>query len=347
MTIERQIEVIKKSGLFDEDYYLNIYPDVKEAGMNPIHHYVLYGASECRNPSRNFDTDFYYQSNYEVYVKGENPLVHYILMGKKAQKAEKPIPEKAIIVCYHIATMGYYKALVQEQLNLIKKSGLGQECYRIYINVAGEKSIELALLLLSYPFSHKMRISHQDNLYHWEFPTIKIVQKVAEEQPTTKILYFHTKGASKSGETLDFQKRMWAWRRYMEYFNIEKWRNCVKALDSHDCCGVDWIFLLPDKIGYFGGNFWWANGTYINRCQKDYVDYHPAKSRIAAEFFIGTAPTTNVKSFLNSWENPGFQNQIPQQEREKYADPISFLRFSGVKVFDWRSYLYEDKYYRR
>jgi len=42
---------IKRSGLFDSEYYLQKYPDVKKANINPLWHYVKYGWKEGRDLS--------------------------------------------------------------------------------------------------------------------------------------------------------------------------------------------------------------------------------------------------------------------------------------------------------
>jgi len=77
---QNQVEEIKKSGLFDEVYYLANNPDVKE---NPIVHYLMFGAKENRNPSPNFDTAYYLKENPDVAASDFNPLIHYIRHGKK------------------------------------------------------------------------------------------------------------------------------------------------------------------------------------------------------------------------------------------------------------------------
>jgi len=74
--------IIVKSGLFDIKYYLFTYPDVRINDVDPIIHYLRYGAKEGRNPSAEFDTKFYYRRNQDVLSSDINPLVHYILHGK-------------------------------------------------------------------------------------------------------------------------------------------------------------------------------------------------------------------------------------------------------------------------
>jgi len=77
-------KIIKKSGLFDIEYYLFTYPDVRRQDINPVEHYIKSGAKEGRNPSKDFDTNFYLTQYKDV--KNINPLVHYILYGKKEKR---------------------------------------------------------------------------------------------------------------------------------------------------------------------------------------------------------------------------------------------------------------------
>lgn len=74
-------DIIKKSGLFDEKYYLSKYPDVKEYEFSPINHYLTLGASEHCNPSNTFNTEEYVKKHPFVDKFNMNPLVHYILYG--------------------------------------------------------------------------------------------------------------------------------------------------------------------------------------------------------------------------------------------------------------------------
>jgi glycosyltransferase involved in cell wall biosynthesis/SAM-dependent methyltransferase len=78
--------------LFDSTYYLSSYPDVAKAGLNPALHYFLRGAFECRNPSAEFDTSFYLQANPDVASRGINPLVHFLSIG--AKEGRSPLPKE-------------------------------------------------------------------------------------------------------------------------------------------------------------------------------------------------------------------------------------------------------------
>ena len=82
--------IIKKSGLFDERYYLKSYPDVRLGDIDPIIHYIKYGAREGRNPNPYFQTSFYLEKYPDVAQSGINPLLHYILYGAKEGRWSNP-----------------------------------------------------------------------------------------------------------------------------------------------------------------------------------------------------------------------------------------------------------------
>jgi capsular polysaccharide export protein len=73
---------IANSGLFDVDYYCTRYPDIVTYSGGAIRHYLLFGAKEQRNPSRQFNTSRYLRNNRDVAETGMNPLLHYIRFGQ-------------------------------------------------------------------------------------------------------------------------------------------------------------------------------------------------------------------------------------------------------------------------
>ena len=45
--------------LFDADYYVALYPEVKSSGLSPFKHYMTIGYKEMKNPYALFDAAFY------------------------------------------------------------------------------------------------------------------------------------------------------------------------------------------------------------------------------------------------------------------------------------------------
>ncbi len=75
--------LVRASGVFDETYYREQYPDIAATGVDPVSHYLRHGAEEGRNPSALFDTRYYLRNNPDVARSGENPLLHFCRTGWK------------------------------------------------------------------------------------------------------------------------------------------------------------------------------------------------------------------------------------------------------------------------
>ena len=62
-------KLVRQSGLFDQQWYEDQYPDVKSARIDPVLHYVKFGAAEGRNPSGEFDTLYYLSKHRDLVLK--------------------------------------------------------------------------------------------------------------------------------------------------------------------------------------------------------------------------------------------------------------------------------------
>ena len=87
--LEQDIALIQSSGLFNAEWYLKAYPDVAKEGVDPLEHYLRYGAAEGRNPSTAFATEFYLNMNPDVREAAMNPLLHYIKFGRQEGRLPK------------------------------------------------------------------------------------------------------------------------------------------------------------------------------------------------------------------------------------------------------------------
>lgn len=121
-----EVSFIRESGLFDEEYYLNENPDVKESGADPIEHYCEFGWKEGRNPSPDFNTVFYFQEYEDVKEGGGNPLLHYIKFGRG--EGRKIVSSGAIPGSKNKNQQKHNKAEEQDEL-LIRNSGLFDEAF--------------------------------------------------------------------------------------------------------------------------------------------------------------------------------------------------------------------------
>jgi hypothetical protein len=75
---------------FDPAYYLAAYPDVAEAGVDPLKHFFFTGWQEGRSPNQGFDCRYYMTVNEDVREAGLNPFWHYLVSGR----AEGRLPKR-------------------------------------------------------------------------------------------------------------------------------------------------------------------------------------------------------------------------------------------------------------
>ncbi|MGC8483961.1 MAG: glycosyltransferase, partial [Thermodesulfobium sp.] len=166
LSLFRKRYVIKKSRLFDEIYYLKAYPDVRAADVDPIKHYILFGAKERRNPSPYFQTAFYLDKYPDVAQSGINPLLHYILFG--AKEGRWPNPE---------FDSGYYLLANPD----VKKTGLNPLLhYVLFGQHEGRKAkgnTEVRLLTIQNEPSVEELLAQRTTKFNYE-PKISIIVPV-------------------------------------------------------------------------------------------------------------------------------------------------------------------------
>jgi hypothetical protein len=85
--IEAEKTRLRESGLFQDEWYLAQYPDVADAGLDPLDHFCRNGWRERRRPNPLFDP-VWYVSAYGELIGDMNPLLDYVLAGE--QLGRKP-----------------------------------------------------------------------------------------------------------------------------------------------------------------------------------------------------------------------------------------------------------------
>lgn len=151
-----------------------------------------------------------------------------------------------------------------EQIELLKTSGLLDSSEVILCSHYNKDNYKDLIQQLSC-YSNNNKFKHFDISYKewYEYTTCLELQKDCNEsREEFYALYIHNKGA--------FTRTVgnYNWRKYMEYFCIEKWKECIEKLDEgYDTCGA--AFLTDEPIHpYYAGNFFWAKSSYINRCKR-------------------------------------------------------------------------------
>jgi len=82
----RNARIISKSDLFDKEWYLANNPDVKNAGVNPVFHFLRHGDLEGRSPGPLFNGERYLLANPDVRRSDQNSLLHYLKYGRTERR---------------------------------------------------------------------------------------------------------------------------------------------------------------------------------------------------------------------------------------------------------------------
>lgn len=199
-----------------------------------------------------------------------------------------------IAIFYHIGQIGLGALIYQQQLHRLYCSGLIKNANYIHFGINGDKE------LFNVPNNV---IIKRNNNWKEETDTLLSLRDFCKENKDYKILYLHTKGVTKNSIQVN------AWRLYLEYQVIDRWRECIEYLDTYDCCGPDYyprgatiwsdgsMTYPEEKTTFFSGNFWWANSSYINTLKDDCL---LSSYRLDRELWIGSNPNCRGKSLHNS-----------------------------------------------
>ena len=158
------VELLKESNLFDESFYLDQYPDVKNADMVAIEHYCEFGFKENRLPNAYFLPSWYLDQLKGI--KPNNPLLHYINEGWKGGlnpsfkfDNSKYIADNASVKELNIEPLGHF--LTQNNESTIEK-------YRVDYDDEDIKIILNSSLFCESWFNHQYSdLKNVDGLFHF------------------------------------------------------------------------------------------------------------------------------------------------------------------------------------
>ena len=74
---------------FNKEFYLAINPDVFEAGIDPLTHFLQNGWREGRDPNAYFSVRGYLDANVDVAEAGINPFFHFLAAGRSEGRPER------------------------------------------------------------------------------------------------------------------------------------------------------------------------------------------------------------------------------------------------------------------
>lgn len=157
---------------------------------------------------------------------------------------------KNAIIFYHMLCVNDYKDRFDKTYTKIKNSGLLDITSAIFVNCVGTEKDNAIIYLKNYD---KVTSSiSEDNTD--ESSTLIKLWDVCQTHDGN-ILYLHSKGVTRSDN-----QNIKSWVDLMEYFCIEKFERCFRALEKYDTCGVN---LSYEPMKHYSGNFWWSTSKYI------------------------------------------------------------------------------------
>lgn len=162
-----------------------------------------------------------------------------------------------IKIYWHLTELSNWQQVCDQQWDLIKSSGLYDASSDVYLCGNGRK----------WPFNDWMTKHTEDKLAFahvnpnssfYEYPSLNFMHSQAyEAEENYNILYIHLKGVTRPDDP-----NIRDWRDFLNWSVIERWSDCVKALEDHDVAGPNWETA---PWPHFSGNFWWARSDYIKR----------------------------------------------------------------------------------
>jgi len=213
--------------------------------------------------------------------------------------------------------------ILNEQLNLLKNSILYEELTILFMYVYGDDDnfSKFNDIINEYDDLFRIKVIRIENNFY-EYPTLQALQEFVKIE-NAYIFYFHLKGVwsvNSGGNPVAIR----SWRKCLEYFNIERWRDCVAKLDEgYEVVGA--LYNYNEKEPLFSGNFWWSTTSYIKKLPKlEYVidndpdPNDPAKTwcRVECEKWINRIPNKFYNFYIP--KDYGFY-YVPLEERD-YRD---------------------------
>jgi hypothetical protein len=165
---------------------------------------------------------------------------------------------KIKIVYFAYLVPNVWESIVMEQLNMLKLLEIYNtaDIYMSVISTNNEDLESLKILLNKY-FSKIILINiYHENLY--EYPGIKTVYEIADNDDNTIILYFHSKGMTSNQHNHRIKLFNYTIKNYYKYIN-----EFINNKDLEVAC------MAPSNSGFAYFNFFWVRSSYVyNYCSQ-------------------------------------------------------------------------------
>eukprot|EP00563_Minutocellus_polymorphus_P021198 CAMPEP_0197725450 /NCGR_PEP_ID=MMETSP1434-20131217/6983_1 /TAXON_ID=265543 /ORGANISM="Minutocellus polymorphus, Strain CCMP3303" /LENGTH=633 /DNA_ID=CAMNT_0043310925 /DNA_START=214 /DNA_END=2115 /DNA_ORIENTATION=- len=278
----------------------------------------------------------------------------------KCPQDDLPKGDYRLVLTYHVGMIGNWRDIVMDQLNTISKCGLGRNLDEFVLSYANGKPDELLEIIKSYDIAVEPQLVPVQ-AKPWECPANNATLALCNARPSdddrkTVVFYLHNKGSSryednwrqKMDRDKQYGKTGVYWRKFLEYFHIERPSLCIeKILNGGMTCAS------AIRGRHYSGNFWVASCDYISQlepCGAKSTNY------IESEHWLGRAMgggTLDPDKYVELYRAPrvdgGSNAQLMYLYRhlilpEEYADATYGVWVkNGSPPSDWEESVVEKK----
>lgn len=162
-----------------------------------------------------------------------------------------------IIGYIHICQIGDWKRSFKMIMDRMISSGLYSAVSEIRCGVVSNNGRMIPDEVFNNP---KIKIVCEGRSQEYERPTLLHMKREAED---ARYFYFHTKGLR--WFNTPSEPCVVDWIHLLLYWNVDKWRDATKALESHDAYGCNYYCKDSTYPPHYSGNFFWTTGAHLNR----------------------------------------------------------------------------------
>jgi len=338
------------------------------------HSRKLFISSSVTASTKNVNTNKQKRGQVEK-VKEDEEYKKFEFPYPKSCQFERPPPghgtDYDIAIFYHVGFINNWKTIMWDQMHTLETCGLGYMASNMTISYYSSMDdstttttvAELVELVKQFRFTENLQtITYmQATSSPFEKPILESAgelcrsNKIASPKKRTFIYYFHSKGASQFTE--DWRLKCYQdsaycnilyWRKYLEFFLIEKPTLCLEAFLENDAytCGVN---LHNEPSWHYNGNFWAASCDYVSRLPaKIETSEEHWTNHVAAEMWIGKQipyiGNINLAKYISFFESDTLH--LPEGEDfwkgTLYSNPLNPEIYGNISSHIQKTNMYSN-----
>lgn len=190
-----------------------------------------------------------------------------------------------IKIFYHVLLENHWYAIVKEQLDKIKNSGLIDNTSEFYITLSTPEDIDVKekSKRIQFFYDHFLNYVYPEDMFYnkkfkiltcnkleFEYPTLEKAVEISKDSKDFTGFYLHTKGTSKPDCEKDH------WRDGLNVGCIDHWIENVNMIESgYDMSGANHFRSNPHSSDYkqfYSGNFFFFSPEFFSKVDFSIID---------------------------------------------------------------------------